>query len=415
MKKNRENGAIVVDATISLTAFIFTIFTILSVVNICYIQSKIGIALDSATKELAQYSYLYYKIGVDKLEAQLNEGTAEVRDVSKDTVDGIVNIMDSFSEASNSASTGNFDGMMNAINNGIDNADSLYRTYADSIADNPKELIIGLGKMAGNDLKERAKNCLLAKCIGKGLMKKNLKAFKDDDPDAFLKRYHVVDGMDGLDFKYSSLMAYGESNKIQLVCTYKVRVIKLLNIDFEFQFRQIAKTNAWGNGVSLIKPDLTTPKKINIWDTPSPTTRGKLFVIEEKNNYKYTDTGHGFDAYVNDGGKNEFITIISKDTNLPSNNTSNKLKNQFRAAYNDMYNKVSRLGNTITVKNQSDEDVTFDSNPNTRTYVIRVVVPDNADMNMVKKAKNDFEREVSNARVEIVTGYGSPTPNNNNE
>ena len=75
MRKDRESGAIVVEANLSLTAFVFAMFTILNVVNICYIQSRIGCALDFAAKEIAQYSYLYFKLGVDKKEVEMNQGT----------------------------------------------------------------------------------------------------------------------------------------------------------------------------------------------------------------------------------------------------------------------------------------------------------------------------------------------------
>ena len=54
MRKENENGAIVVEATISLSVFIFVIFTILSIVNICYIQAKMSTALDTAAREISQ-------------------------------------------------------------------------------------------------------------------------------------------------------------------------------------------------------------------------------------------------------------------------------------------------------------------------------------------------------------------------
>ena len=47
-RRKRERGAIVVEATIALTAYIFAIFTILSIVDICYIQAKMSIALDES-------------------------------------------------------------------------------------------------------------------------------------------------------------------------------------------------------------------------------------------------------------------------------------------------------------------------------------------------------------------------------
>lgn len=407
----KENGAIVIEATLSLTAFVFAIFTILNVVNICYIQARMGSALDSAAKEMAQYSYLYYKIGADKLEQKFNEGTEDARDVTKDTIDGVVGVMDSLSDAANSASSGEFDNMISSIESGANNVESLYNTYGDKVASDPKQFIIGFAKMAGNEIKEEVK-VYLAQVIAKGLMKKNLKAFAEDDADAFLKRYHVINGMDGLDFNYTALMAYGSSNKIQLVCTYKVKVIQFFNINFEFQFRQMAKTNAWGNGVSLIKPEISTSKETTIWDNPSDLKRGQLFVIEEKKKFNYTDRGHGFDAYVNENGKNQFVTIVSHNVHLDSLDTSDELKNQLRADYMNMYNKVSGLGEEINVKDNSGSETTVHSDPNTRTYVVRMVVPDDSDMAMINQAIADFEREMGGkVKVEVITGYGSPSKN----
>ena len=121
--------------------------------------------------------------------------------------------------------------------------------------------------------------------------------------------------MDGLDFDYTALMAYSTSNQIQLVVTYDVQVIKLLNIDYKFTFRQVAKTTAWGNGISLINPENNATVSTSVWDNPNSTERGKIIVLEEKKNYSYTSSGQGFDAYNNSGGANEFISIISVDTN----------------------------------------------------------------------------------------------------
>lgn len=43
MRKENERGAIVVEATLSLTAFVFAIFTILTLVNVYYIQAKMSV------------------------------------------------------------------------------------------------------------------------------------------------------------------------------------------------------------------------------------------------------------------------------------------------------------------------------------------------------------------------------------
>ena len=49
-RSKSEKGAVIVEATIVLPMFIFAILIILSVVDICYVQSKMSVALNSAAK-----------------------------------------------------------------------------------------------------------------------------------------------------------------------------------------------------------------------------------------------------------------------------------------------------------------------------------------------------------------------------
>lgn len=155
---------------------------------------------------------------------------------------------------------------MNSLMNGADSAHQTVSNLAGDIAEDPKAFLIGMGKLAGREVTEAAK-VYLGQIMAKAFMSKNLQSFAGDDPDAFLRRLHVVDGMDGLDFQYTSLMAYGSSNEIQLVCTYQVKVVQLLNTDFTFTFRQTARTLAWGDGASLVTPR-------SIWTSMAPAARG---------------------------------------------------------------------------------------------------------------------------------------------
>ena len=59
MDKN-ENGAIVVEASIAVPVYIFIIFTILSIINICYAQTKVQVALNSAARQYSEISYVMY-------------------------------------------------------------------------------------------------------------------------------------------------------------------------------------------------------------------------------------------------------------------------------------------------------------------------------------------------------------------
>jgi hypothetical protein len=252
---------------------------------------------------------------------------------------------------------------------------------------------------------------LLGKTLAKTFMEKNLMAHKDDNADAFLKRYRVVDGLAGLDFEYSALMAYGTSNQIQLCVTYDVSVIKLLNVDFTFTFRQVAKTTAWGNGISKIKPEENTSlEESTVWDNPSSTERGKIIVLEEKKNYTYTSSGQGFDAYNNAGGKNEFVTIMSVDTSMDTYKDANKIRYAMNSNYSKMETGVSKLDETIYVQNQSSATVPVTSNKDTRTYKVVLVVPADSDMTVVNKAVSDFKANHPGVEVEVNTKYGSHTP-----
>ena len=254
---------------------------------------------------------------------------------------------------------------------------------------------------------------MLAQVLAKSFMKKNLKAYRNDNPDALLRRYRVVDGMDGLDFNYTTLMAYGTSNQIFLCVTYDVSVIKLLDIDVKFTFRQAAQTTAWGNGISLIKPEENSPEssqKYSVWDNPSPTERGKIIVLAEKKKYTYTSSGQGFDAYNNARGANQFVTIMSLDTTMDTYQNADQIRYQMNANYNSMSDKVSKLGETVYVQNQSGATVPIQSQPSTRTYKIVLVIPDNSDMSIVNKAVKDFKDKHPGVVVEINTEHGHPTP-----
>ena len=405
-KGKEQRGAIVMEATISLTVFIFLIFTILSIVDVCYVQSKIGVALDSATKEISQYMYLYYKLEIPTLEASLAEGTADTKDVATQTIDGLNIMTDSLQQGKQSVESGNFAELYQAASNGAQTAKGLANTYGQKLSEDPKGFILGMAKMAGNELKEEGK-ALLGQVLARAFMDKNLKNYAGQSSDAFLRQYHVVNGLDGLDFNYTSLMAYGTSNQIQLVCTYEVRIIRLLNIDVKVKFRKVSRTNAWGNGISMITPENNpTNRDTVLWDI-NALKRGQKIVENEKKNFEYTDTGHGFDGY--DKDRNQFITVRSVDTNLGSYDTADKIASQLRSSIQDMDNKVSRLNEEIPMTDRNGKEVTIHSDSGSRKYKILLVVPENASDEIVQEAINKAKQTYPDANVQYKKAYGAPT------
>ena len=106
MKKriDRENGVVTVEATISLTAFMFAIVTILTIVNIALVQTKVAVAINTTARELSQYSYLYSLTGFNKSEAELaaaaQNGTQSINTI-------MTNVDTVFNEIQNLGNTGN--------------------------------------------------------------------------------------------------------------------------------------------------------------------------------------------------------------------------------------------------------------------------------------------------------------------
>lgn len=404
MRKDRERGAVIVEGIISLTTFMFAIFTILSIVNICYIQARMSNALNSAAKEISQYSFFYYKFGIDKAENKLSQDSdvKEGREMADKTVAGMGALMDNLSNANSNMESGNFDGLVSDIQSGKSNVDSMVNDWADAIADDPKGLLIGMGKMMGNELVQEGKS-LLCEVLAKAFMKKNLKAFPEDDPERFLHAYRVVNGMKGLDFQYTTFLQDGVSNEIQIVVTYDVRVLEFFNLDFDFTFRQCVKTTAWGRGISKITPGDSMPiskPSSTIWDSGN-AVRGKHIVASEKEKYEYTDSGNHFDAY--DPDTNTFTSIISVDTT-----TGSSVETRLKEALRDMKGGVEELGEDITVTDSNGNEVTLSSDPASRNYEIVLVVPDSSDMAAVEAIIREFEAANPGVKVEVRTGYGDP-------
>lgn len=431
-RKKNENGAIVIEATISLSVFVFVIFTILSVVNICYIQARINFALNSAAKEISQYTYLYYALGADEVQAGWYEDTSEERDLAKDTISGVSGLLDTISGIENNAASGDFDALvtqLETIGKGEDESvnavKDLVKEYSDKIKEDPKQFLFGMAKLAGTEIAEVAK-VYLAEIIAEAFMSKNLTGNTEDTMDAYLKRHDVVDGKDGLDFTGSSMMAYGVSDKIQLMVTYDVEVIKLLNIDFKFTLSQCSQTTSWGNGVSMLqdsnveveipkdpsKPDHLQPTEPSLWEMDNAMERGKLIVSYEKKAFVYTKEGrgHGFDAYEPD--TNTFVSVISINTYEKTYQDSSKVKSKITKGYKDLKNGVKDLGEDILVNertaDQTQNIVTKNSPPSSRKYKVIVIVPEGYDQATRDSIKSSIESTYSDVTVVIKGKYGKP-------
>lgn len=364
--KRHERGAVVAEATIALTAFVFAIYLIISVIDICYVQAKMGIALNSAAKEMSQYAYLYDTMGLDVFNGEGGKSSA---------------LMDSFSE------------VISKISNGASNFSQDLGQLLNTASE----------KAGGDSASEYIKNG-----IGMGFAKlcvqKNLKDYDGDDPDAFLRRWHVKDGLSGLNFINTTFLTDVNQSEISLIVAYQVQVVRLLDTEYTFNFVQRAQTKGWGKGVSLSKGSQVTP--IGVWDAGN-ISRGNSIITSEKKAYSYTSASYNFHAY--DKSKNQFVRIRSIDTFSDSYaGDPSAIESQIKQSYTTMQSSVSKLDEDISMVNKSGSDEIVKSDPSTRTYKIVLVVPDSADMETVNTAITNFTSKNPGVEVEVKTGYGDP-------
>lgn len=278
-----EYGAVVIEASISLPVFMFLIVTILSLVNICIAQTKIGLALNATAKEISQYSYLYSLSGLDKVQEGNYEAAGEIKASLDNTLAGITGLCNSLGgikkegNAIVSGDTGiesGFENIKGELKNGQASADKIYHEL-EQMAGDPKKYILGVARLGLNEVTEVAKSRAIAGPLTKVFIQKHLKSYENQICDEYLKHLGIKEGLDGIDFSNSVIFLNGSDNII-LVAEYKIHVIELLNHDIALQFTQSAATKAWS--AAPIGSNLPRPEEPA---TPGETEESTEEVTEE--------------------------------------------------------------------------------------------------------------------------------------
>lgn len=256
-----EQGAIVVEATLSLSAFMFFIVVVLSIVNICYAQSKIGVAVNSTAQEISEYSYLYELTGLRGKQAEIYEKSELAGNTIENTLTGVTTIFDSASNISDNVSnfsidnvTDSFSNISGSVNQGKEGIKSIQDSI-ETIADDPKTFGLSVLSLLGNDLAEEAKSRVIAGPFSKLLCQKHLVNSEGgnysevkEKCNAFLKYLRVEPKggsyLDGLDFSDSVLFLNG-SPDIMVIVHYRIKVLNLLGNDITLSFTQCGTTRGW--------------------------------------------------------------------------------------------------------------------------------------------------------------------------
>lgn len=345
MKRN-ERGAIVVEATISLSVFMFAIVTILSVVNICFAQAKIGVAVNQTAKEISQYSYLYSLTGLNQKQADLYSGSEGARENINNTLDGVVTLFDSAKSLGGTASglisnPSEYSKAYEDINTSIQSGKGGFETIKneiESVASDPQEFIIGCAKLLGSNAIDEVKSRAVAAPLSKLLVKKHLNTESGEDCEKFLKRVGIVPSngsyLNGLDFNDSVIFLNG-SDEIKVIVHYDVQVIKLLGIDIKFSFTQCGATKGWSAAVPQFGTD--SGDSDDGGDTKETS--------ETESDSEDEDKPLSYEEYAKLGTHNDSsdMVVLGKFNPTDSDESYIETAKKFKATYFDLeiYNEVA--------------------------------------------------------------------------
>lgn len=202
-KAERQRGALYIEAALSLSFFMFAIFTLLSVVQISYTQARMAAALDSAAKEIAEYTHIYYATGM-----------AETFNGSDGASSNLFNKVSDFLEG--------LGGDVSAVSGDLG------------------QFLTGLGGALRGDSVSQWLQSGTGKWLTKKLLEKNMVSSTGDTADAFRKRNHIVsDNMDGSRFLEE------QGSDVFMRVNYEIQVVKLLNIDIRLHMSHCAYARAW--------------------------------------------------------------------------------------------------------------------------------------------------------------------------
>lgn len=198
----RERGAVIIEASLSLTFFMFTMFTLLSVIQIAYAQSRMSVALTSATKSIAEYAHVFYAVELDKA----FEGTG----------------------GESSELFGHLGSFLEEVGGELG-----------PMSEELEQFVVGAGQAAENtSVTDIVKN-LAGEGLVLGLMNNNLGDGGENSAERFKRKYHIKD----VDLLESRVLEDG--NHIFFRVKYKIEVVKLLDLDFSFNMSTWAYTDAW--------------------------------------------------------------------------------------------------------------------------------------------------------------------------
>lgn len=197
----------IAEATLALPFFMFAIYTLLTIVQIAYTQARMTVALDSATKQLAEYTHIYFVAGMD-----------EVATGKGGMSSNVANEVASF---------------LQQLGEGLGN-----------ISEELGQFVDGAGKALQGDSLTALIQDGIGEVVAKQMMENNLRDGTEDSAEEFYRRNRV----ENVNMFGSKFLEAGEGSSgkdIFMRVNYDICVIQLLKLKYTFHLSHCAYAQAW--------------------------------------------------------------------------------------------------------------------------------------------------------------------------
>ncbi len=254
-----KNGSLTLETAVALPAYIFVILGMIFFMRVIYIHGTMQHALNETANIFSNSSYLYtvtLKGNDEKIENYLDDGGNKFEEHLNTVVNAVSSITNAVDAKSNNQS-GNVENMINEV------------------AENPKSEVLSVVSLIAKGAYANAKSNLFKPILT--LFVGNYLKGENQSGDQKLRGLNVVDGIKGLDFSESKLLA--DRKNIEIVVRYKIKPIFLLP---EIYIIQRSYARAWQDGElgsGLSKGNIGD----NVWDL-KPMERGKEIQRREGRN-----------------------------------------------------------------------------------------------------------------------------------
>lgn len=445
-ENKRERGSITIEASISLTFFLFAMLCLLFAIRVSRVQAAVQYSLDMAALDISQYTYLYYASGLYDLEQDIKQSGEEAGKTLTDGVQrldqsalGVETILSTLENNGKSAvgdlNEGDIEGAVGTFRetaqklkeegkNIAEQADGL-KELAKQIKDDPISFAKSMAALATGEGLDVLKGPLLGMVFGRAMCEKYIG--NGQDADAWLRRMKVIEGLDGLNFGWSSVLG-GTSQDVNLVVTYKVQVFPGVLDGIEATFAQSASTRAWLGGDARIEKDFTPLESKAPAESPAPSPKPSLWEMDNaqkgaamKELLRREYEGVGFVSgdtgiYGYSSQNNIFYNCTAMDVFSDSYQQDSAVKGRIKQAAQNTAEKA------LAMTEVSTDDGTAHTVDGTRpvTVELLVVIPENVTQERkeavqaqaVEAAKalnqsyeEDGGRQVS-VSIRVVTGGG---------